>query len=558
MVKQRKRLGELLIDSGLITEAILKKALDIQKETGEKLGELLVTKGFATNEQIVEAIRKQLGIDYIDLDNVSIRQEIIDIIPEVMARKHELVPVDIINGRLLVVMSDPLNYFAIEDIRVATGYAVKTAISLRNSILENIEKYYGKSKAEKAAENYGKIYGYRKSSSDSIEEYENDSSAPIIKFINTIIDNAILNNASDIHIEPYEGEMRVRYRIDGVLREIMKVDIGMLEAVISRIKIMSELNIAEKRVPQDGRIDFKSKQKNIDLRISIVPTILGEKVVMRILDKSNFSLDLQRVGLDLDGLDKLKNIISKPYGIILVCGPTGSGKTTTLYTILNILNGNDKNIVTIEDPVEYNLKGINQMQVNNKIGFTFASGLRSILRQDPDIILVGEIRDNETAEISIRSALTGHLVLSTIHTNNAAGSVTRLQDMKMEPFLISSTIIGIISQRLVRKVCPNCGEEYISDQKEMRLLGINEKAKLKRGKGCSICNGTGYKGRTGIFEIMEVNKEIKELIDCKKSERAIEEEAQKNGTVLLREACIRKVLAGVTTIEEMLRVTYGY
>lgn len=558
MVKQRKRLGEILIDSGLITEDVLKKALDAQKKTGEKLGEFLVTKGFATNEQIVEAIRKQLGIDYINLDNVNIRQEIIDIIPEAMARKHELLPLDIINGRLLVVMSDPLNYFAIEDIRVATGYVVKTSISLRNSIIENIEKYYGKSKAEKAAENYGKVYGYKKINNESSGEYEDESSAPIIKFINTIIDNAILNNASDIHIEPYEGEMRVRYRIDGILREIMKVDIGMLEAVVSRIKIMSDLNIAEKRIPQDGRVNFKSKQKNIDLRISIIPTILGEKVVMRILDKSTFSLDLQRVGLDSDGLSKLKNIISKPYGIILVCGPTGSGKTTTLYTALNILNNNDKNIVTIEDPVEYNLKGINQMQVNNKIGFTFATGLRSILRQDPDIILVGEIRDNETAEISIRSALTGHLVLSTIHTNNAAGAITRLEDMKMEPFLISSTVIGLVAQRLVRKICPNCVEEYICDEKEMRLLGISERVKIKRGKGCSICNGTGYKGRTGIFEIIEINKEIKELIDYKKSERTIEEEAKKNGTILLREACVKKVLEGVTTVEEMLRVTYGY
>lgn len=558
MVKQRKRLGEILIDSGLITEDVLKKALNAQKETGEKLGEFLVTKGFATNEQIVEAIRKQLGIDYINLDNVNIRQEIIDIIPEAMARKHELLPLDIINGRLLVVMSDPLNYFAIEDIRVATGYVVKTAISLRNSILESIEKYYGKNKAEKAAENYGKVYGYRKVSNESSVEYEDESSAPIIKFINTVIDNAILYNASDIHIEPYEGKMRVRYRVDGILREIMQVDIGMLEAVVSRIKIMSELNIAEKRIPQDGRVNFKSKQKNIDLRISISPTILGEKVVMRILDKSNFSLNLEKAGLDSDGLNKLKNIISKPYGIILVCGPTGSGKTTTLYTILNILNNNDKNIVTIEDPVEYNLKGINQMQVNNKIGFTFATGLRSILRQDPDIILVGEIRDNETAEISIRSALTGHLVLSTIHTNNAAGAITRLEDMKMEPFLISSTVIGLVAQRLVRKICPNCAEEYISDEKEMRLLGINEQVKLKRGKGCSICNGTGYKGRTGIFEIIEINKEMKELIDYKKSERTIEEEAKKNGTILLREACVKKVLEGVTTVEEMLRVTYGY
>ncbi|KAJ51625.1 type IV pilus assembly protein PilB [Clostridium tetanomorphum] len=557
MAKLRKRLGEILIDYGLITEDVLKRALDIQKKTGEKLGELLVTKGFATNEQIVEAVRRQLGIDYINLDNINIKQEIIDIISETMARKHEIIPIDIINGRLLVVMSDPLNYFAIEDIKVDTGYEVKAAISLRSEILQNIEKYYGKSKAEKAAENYEKVYGYRKVINDN-DEYINEEAAPTIKFINSIIDNAILNNASDIHLEPEEKEMRVRYRIDGVLREIMRVDIGMLEAVVSRIKIMAELNIAEKRVPQDGRINFRSKQKNIDLRISIVPTILGEKVVMRILDKSNFSLEFEEMGLGEAELSKLKNIIKNPYGIILVCGPTGSGKTTTLYSILNILNDNSKNIVTIEDPVEYSLKGVNQMQVNNKIGFTFAVGLRSILRQDPDIILVGEIRDNETAEISVRAALTGHLVLSTIHTNNAVGAITRLLDMKMESFLLSSTIVGIVAQRLVRKICPNCIEEYLSSKGEMRLLKIDAPVKLKRGKGCSICSGTGYKGRMGVFEIMEITKEIKELIDCGKSERVIEEEAKKSGNVTLVDACRKKVLQGITTVEEMIRVSYGY
>lgn len=557
-MRQRKRLGEILINSGLITEEILGKALSLQKETGEKLGSLLITKGFATEEQIVEAVRKQLGIDYINLYELNIRPEIIEIIPEAMARKYELIPIDVINGRLLVVMADPLNYFAIEDIKAVTGYVVKTSISLRNIILENIERYYGKSKAEKAAESYGKVYGYKKPVGESEEETGDEEAAPIIKFINTVIDNAILNNASDIHIEADENDMRVRYRIDGVLREMIRVDIGMLEAVISRIKIMSELNIAEKRMPQDGRVNYRAKGKNIDLRISIIPTIFGEKVVMRILDKSNFSFGLDKIGLNSEEENKVKEIIEKPYGIILVCGPTGSGKTTTLYSVLNLLNDQSKNIVTIEDPVEYNLKGINQMQVNNKIGFNFASGLRSILRQDPDIILVGEIRDNETAEISVRSALTGHLVLSTIHTNNASGAITRLQDMGMEPFLLSSTVIGIIAQRLVRRICPSCIEEYMSEEKDMRILGLKEKRILKRGKGCSICNHTGYKGRTAIFEIIEVDRETKEIIDLKKGERAIEEQAIKNGTILLRDACIEKVLKGVTTVEEMLRVTYGY
>jgi type IV pilus assembly protein PilB len=453
-------------------------------------------------------------------------------------------------------MADPLNYFAIEEIRIATGYIVKTAIALRDSMLSNIEKYYGQSKAREAAEDYGRVYGFREKQAEEAEEYEN--SAPIIKFLNTIIENAILNNSSDIHIEPDETEMRVRYRIDGVLREMMRTNIGMLEPVVSRLKIMSNLNIAEKRIPQDGRINYRLREKNIDLRISTVPTMWGEKIVMRLLDKSNFSHNLKNLGLEAEELEKVRRIISRPYGIILVSGPTGSGKTTTLYSILSILNDISKNIITIEDPVEYNFKGINQMQVNNKINFDFASGLRSILRQDPDIIMVGEIRDNETAEISVRSALTGHLVLSTIHTNNAAGTITRLVDMGMEPFLVSSTLAGIIAQRLVRKICPNCGQEHETDEHEMRLLGIESPIKVRSGKGCALCNNTGYKGRIGIFEIMEIGKDIKELIDTKSLESQIEKTAQEQGMTLLRQACIKKVLQGVTTIEEMLRVTHGY
>lgn len=555
MAKIKKRLGEILIDANVITEEVLQKALILQRDTGEKLGETLVNKGFTTNEEIVNAIKQQLGIPLVNLDIINVRQDIIDIVPVAIARKHEAIPIDIMNGFLLVAMSDPLNYFAIEDIKIATGYNVKTAIALRNSLLDNIEKYYGKSRAQEAAKNYTKSFSSKKF--DKEKEIVDETSAPIIKFLNTIIENAMLYNASDIHIEPDEKEMRVRFRVDGVLREIMRTDVNMLSPVISRIKIVANLNIAENRVPQDGRINFKSKQKNIDIRVSTIPTILGEKIVMRLLDKSNFSMELQKIGLENYDLIKLTRMISNPYGIILVSGPTGSGKTSTLYSMLNVLNDVSKNIITIEDPVEYNLKGVNQMQVNTKIEFDFASGLRSILRQDPDIILVGEIRDNETAEISVRSALTGHMVLSTIHTNSSVGTVTRLLDMGIKPFLISSTLAGVVAQRLVRKICPNCGEEYLSDEREARLLGLDKPVKLKRGKGCSLCNETGYKGRIGIFEILEIDRDIKDLIDRNSTEGEIERLAIEKGMSTLRQSCISKVLNGTTTITEMLRATYG-
>ncbi|MBC8062737.1 MAG: Flp pilus assembly complex ATPase component TadA [Clostridiaceae bacterium] len=556
MAKIKKRLGELLVDSGVITDEVLEKALKMQKELGKKLGEVLVSEGFTTNDLIVDAVKSQLGIQSINLSTLNIRPEIIDTIPEIIARKYEVLPVDIVNGQLLVVMADPLNYYAIEEIKMSSGYVVKTAIALRDTMLSNIEKYYGQSKAREAAEDYGRVYGFKEKNVEQVEEDEN--TAPVIKFLNTIIENAILNGASDIHIEPDEQDMRVRFRIDGVLREMMRVNIGMLDPVISRIKIMANLNIAEKRVPQDGRISFRAKEKNIDLRISTAPTMWGEKIVMRLLDKSNFSLNLGTLGLDNSDLSKINRITSKPFGIILVCGPTGSGKTTSLYSILNVLNEESKNIITIEDPVEYNFKGINQMQVNSKIGFDFANGLRSILRQDPDIIMVGEIRDGETAEISVRSALTGHLVLSTIHTNNAAGTITRMQDMGIEPFLISSTVTGIMAQRLVRKICPNCGEEHLSDERETRLLGLDYPITLKKGKGCSLCNNSGYKGRIGIYEIMEISPEIRNLIDKKAPESEIEAIATKQGMVILRQACISKVKQGLTTVDEMMRVTYGF
>ena len=525
MRKVKKRLGEILVDSGVITEEMLEKVLIIQKNSGRKLGETLVAEGLTTEDQIMEAIKNQLGIPYINLDSINIPQEIINLLPEAIVRKHELIPVEEVNGQLLVAMADPLNYYAIEEIRLHSGLLVKTAICRRESILNNIEKYYSQSRAKEAVDDYVRAYGIRpKEVVQNTEEDEN--AAPIIKFLNTIIEGAILNGASDIHIEPDEVELRVRFRIDGVLKEMMRTNVGMMDPVVSRIKIMANLNIAEKRFPQDGRINYRVKDKSIDLRVSTAPTMWGEKIVMRLLDKSSFNLSLNTLGIEDKDLKRMEVAIRKPYGVILVCGPTGSGKTTTLYSFLNILNEETKNIITIEDPVEYNFKGINQMQVNAKVGFTFASGLRSMLRQDPDIIMVGEIRDGETAEIAVRAALTGHLVLSTIHTNNAAGTITRLEDMGIEPFLLSSTVVGIIAQRLVRKICPYCGEDYSTDQMEMKLLGLEFPVTIKKGKGCSFCNNTGYKGRVGIYEVMDINSELKQLIDEKRPEREIEEAAK--------------------------------
>ena len=560
MKNTKKKLGELLVDSGLITQDTLDKALILQKKTGEKLGELLVTQGFITDLQILDAMKRQLGIRDINLKNINLQQNIISILPENLARKYDVLPIDIVNGKLVVVMADPLNYFAIEEIRAATGYVVDPVIALRQDILDGMDRYYSRNTAMHAAESYIKNYKNKNFNLFDRNDEDDDTSTPVIQFIDTIIENATFSGASDIHIEPDEKEMRIRFRIDGILREILRTDIEMLDPVISRLKIMSDLNIAEKRIPQDGRILFTSKQRTLDIRISSTPTIWGEKIVMRILDKTNFHFEMDKLGLDIEDELLLKNIIKNTHGILLVSGPTGSGKTTTIYSILNLLNDVSKNILTIEDPVEYNFKGINQMQVNNKIGFTFASALKNILRQDPDIILVGEIRDAETAEMAVRSALTGHVVLSTIHTNNALGTIARLKNMDIEPFLMSSTIIGLVAQRLIRKVCPNCVEHQLSSASEMKLLNITEPITLCKAKsgGCSICSGSGYKGRVAVFEIISVDKDIKEAIASDLSEIDMEALIKKKNMPTLKNSCIKKILSGVTTIDEMLRIVYEY
>ena len=550
----KKRLGEILISEGLIVDEQLSLALDIQKKTEEKLGDILVTQGMVSYDEILYAIKRQLNIALIDLDEIHIKQEVIRILPEKLARKYTAVPVRVDNGQLIVAMSDPSNYFAIDDIRLATGYAVKPAIASQDQVQRNIEKYYDKEKAQKAAEVFQRSVVMSRNQAEKLES-ELNQDAPIIQFINTVLENAIIYKASDVHIEPEDEEIRVRYRVDGFLEEILRSDIQILEPVVSIIKIMSNMNISEKRIPQDGRFLYRASGKYVDMRVSVVPTIYGEKVVIRLLNKEDALLELSRLGFKEKEEEIIKRTIRKPYGIVLMCGPTGSGKTTTLYSFIKEVNDVKKNIVTIEDPVEYNLDGVNQMQVNNKIGFTFADGLRSILRQDPDIVLVGEIRDMETAEISIRAALTGHLVFSTIHTNNAASTISRLKDMNIQPYLLASTLAGVISQRLVRKVCPVCSTEDQASAHEKKILGVTEDVRIRKAVGCPSCGMKGYRGRIAIFEVLEVDDEIKRLIVEDASDLEIDEYARKTGMQSLKESCVSKVLAGETTIEELIRTT---
>jgi type IV pilus assembly protein PilB len=557
---RRKRLGDMLIDAQKISSEQLSAALDVQKSTGKRLGEVLVTEGFIAQEDIIKLLETQLGIPKIDMKKFVVDAKSVKLVPENLARKHELMAVQNDGVFITVAMSDPLNYFAIDDVKMASGMDVKTVIATRDDILASIERYYGGRAAERAVEDFKKEYRILEKEAEIINESD-ISSAPTVRLVNSIIEQAARIGASDIHIEAFEKEVRVRFRVDGVLQEMMRMSKQTLPAIVTRIKILSEMNIAEKRLPQDGRIETQVDGKDIDLRISTIPTIYGEKVVIRLLNKSAFLYSKEELGLSGEDINKFNRIVSNPYGIILVTGPTGSGKSTTLYSILTELNDTKKNIITVEDPVEYTIAGINQVQVNVKAGLTFANGLRSILRQDPNIIMIGEIRDNETAEIAVRSSLTGHLVLSTLHTNDAPGAVTRLVDMGVEPFLVSSSLVGVIAQRLVRKICSSCKEEYIADEWEKRLLMYNynmdERLALHRGKGCQYCGGSGYKGRIAIFEIMSITKKHRLLIDKRATTDELREySVREDGMTTLRQNAMKLVLDGVTSVEELLRVTY--
>ena len=557
MKRSNIKLGELLLYSNKITKEQLNKVLRQQKTTGQKIGEILVNEGYVTDNEIMEVLEFQLGIPHVDLEKYIIKPEVVLEIPENIARRYELIAIDKKKDYLLVAMSDPLNFFAIDDIKMLTKSEIQIAISSREAIIKNIDKFYRKESTEKMLKEFKESYEV-----DSIEGLEEKellevATAPIVKLINSIIQQAIDMRSSDIHIEPCDEDIRIRFRIDGDLHEIMRLSITSLSPIITRIKIMGKMNIAEKRIPQDGRVETKINGNEIDIRISTIPTVYGEKVVLRLLDRSNFMFSKDELGFTKNNLETFDEILRQPYGMILVTGPTGSGKTTTLYAVLKELNKDDKNIITIEDPVEYKLRGVNQMQINPKAGLTFATGLRSILRQDPDIIMVGEIRDSETAEIAVRAAITGHLVLSTLHTNDSVSSVIRLVDMGVEPYLVSSAIIGVVSQRLVKELCPDCKIPYEASYSEKSLLGLDTEQKiiLYKPKGCNKCNN-GYKGRRAVHEILTVDECMRQLIDKGASIDELRNAAEKQGMVSLLRNSVDLAIEGLTTTEEVLRAGY--
>jgi len=560
MVQEGKEmLGELLIKSGVLTKEQLERGLEEHKKTGERLGNVLIGLGFLSEKDLLKTLESQLGIPYVSLSNLKIEPSIISKIPANFVYTHNLIPIKEENGVLTVAVSDPLDIHTLDDIRLLLGYEVKAAISSKRDIDGAIKKYYGVGAAtmEKiAAESKEELVTVR----EKFDIGDMSSDASIIKFVNQVILEAFHSRATDIHIEPFENELRIRYRIDGILHETpTPTTINRFHsAIVSRIKIMADLNIAEKRLPQDGRIKVKVTDEDIDLRVSVIPTIFGESVNIRLLSKSTLLLGLEQIGLSNEDLKILNSLIKKPHGIILVTGPTGCGKTTTLYASLSKINSVERKIITIEDPIEYQLKGISQIQVKPQIALTFASGLRAILRQDPDVIMVGEIRDAETAEIAIRSALTGHLVFSTLHTNDAAGGITRLTDMGIEPFLIASSIEGLVAQRLVRILCAKCKEPYRPEADYLKEMGFpvpeGKDFVLYREKGCDECRHTGYQGRNAIFEILLITEPIKNLILKKASAGEIKHQAQKLGMKTLRDAGWDNAKEGLTTIEEVLRV----
>ena len=551
-----KKLGDILIESGLLTQEQLNEALFQQQSTGYKLGDTIVEMGLLSDIELMKALEYQCRIPYVDMSGLRIDSTTPGLISEDTAKKYCAIPVGYENGQLVVIMNDPLDFIIIDEIRYLTGKDILPKMSTRKQILAAIDASYGKENAQKAAQELEKEFDVDEMVRITEQITDEVANAPVVKLVNSIIEHAIKINASDIHIEPTEGQMRVRLRLDGVLQEVMNAPKNAHAAVITRIKIIGGMDIAEKRIPQDGRVETIIAGRSVDLRLSILPTVNGEKVVIRILGRGEVVLTRNMMGLSDTNEALFEKIVKSPHGIILVSGPTGSGKTTTLYTILKDLNQPTTNIVTVEDPVEYRMAGVNQVQVNVRAGMTFANGLRSILRQDPDIILIGEIRDGETAEIAIRASITGHLVLSTIHTNDSASTITRLVDMGIDPYLVSSSVVGIISQRLVRKICPRCKETYKPSHAEAMQLKMREPTPLFRGTGCPECGNSGYKGRTAIHEILVVTKEIRELIDRRASDDQIRTLAIRQGTTTLMDTCIKLVLDGITTTQEMIKVTY--
>ena len=567
---RKKRLGEVLVESGYLTPDQIDDALAEQKKrnNGMKFGDLLIDMGLVTDGQIVTALCQQLGYEEVNLATFQVDEDILKLADEAVLRKHCLLPFGFSpkNPNLLMVaMKDPLDIRAVDDISFVTGYQIEIHVTTEQDITTAIERYYGNAAANRMAEQLSKELEDAAKNRMTSEEGNDDSiaDAPIVKLVNQIIDTAVRKRTSDIHIEPMEDSLRIRYRVDGVLQQEMVQDISIHPAMISRIKIISGLDISQKRKPQDGRATAIVDRMEYDIRVSILPTVYGEKVVMRLTQKKGLTRDKKELGFPDEELAKFDKILSHPNGIILVTGPTGSGKSTTLYTALSELNVEGVNIITVEDPVEANIKGINQVQTNEKAGLTFASALRSILRQDPDIIMIGEIRDQETASIAVKAAITGHLVVSTLHTNSAASTITRLADMGVENYLIADSVVGIIAQRLVRRICPKCGIDSEATETEKIILGVENVSgpvKIKRaavGGQCMHCGGNGYRGRVGVYEIMPITSKLRNLISAGTRADDIEAAALEEGMKTLRMAAAGYALQGITTIEEVKRITYS-
>jgi type IV pilus assembly protein PilB len=587
------RIGELLLKEKRITAEQLQDALTYQRQNGGKLGANLVKLGYIQDEEITALLSKQYGVPSISLSQFEIDPAVIKLVPAETARKYQIVPLSRSGATLTIAMTDPTNVFAMDDVKFMTGYNVEPVVASETGVAESIDKYYGMAPTTAPATRGGGGASVQQVSGESalemaakaLEEMPSDigdvevmddleeisaealtrqgEEAPVIKLVNVILMSAISKGASDIHIEPYEKEYRVRYRIDGILYNVMTPSLKMRDAITSRVKIMAKLDIAEKRLPQDGRIKIRfndqGASKDIDFRVSCLPTLFGEKIVMRLLDKGKLMLDMTKLGFESESLRKLEAQIQKPWGMVLVTGPTGSGKTNTLYSSISRINTPETNIMTAEDPVEFNLPGVNQVQVRENIGLNFAAALRSFLRQDPNIILVGEIRDFETAEIAVKAALTGHLVLSTLHTNDAPSTINRLMNMGIEPFLVASSLNLVCAQRLVRRVCANCKEPEDLPPPALEQIGFSQEdarsVKAFKGKGCEKCNGTGYKGRVGLYEVMEISDELRELVLVGASALELRRKAIEEGMITLRGSGLRKIKDGVTSVEEVLRET---
>ncbi|MGA1790847.1 MAG: type IV-A pilus assembly ATPase PilB [bacterium] len=593
----KARLGEILVQSNIITHEQLLQALEEQKKSGGRLANVLTKLGFLKEEDALFYLSKQLGVPSVDLRNFDIEKDVVDIVPVSLVKKYHCIPLNILGDTLTIAIVDPTDYIAIDDISFSTGFNIETVLTTESLFEQSVNRYYKKQKSANLdvldydpdneepkqksrsqathevsdeeildLNNFdnivkGALENVEVVDEESTQETLTEMDAPIVKLVNGILLKAINSKTSDIHIEPYEKAFRVRFRLDGVLKKVMGLPPKIRNAVVSRIKIMSKLDIAEKRLPQDGRIKLKlGKNSAMDFRVSVLPTLFGEKVVLRLLDKSNLQLDMTKLGFEPDSLERFQDAIHSPYGMVLVTGPTGSGKTTTLYSALNQLNNEETNIMTAEDPVEFNLIGINQVQVHENIGFTFASALRSFLRQDPDVVMVGEIRDLETAEIGVKAALTGHLVLSTLHTNDAPSTIIRLLNMGVESFLVSSAVVLVLSQRLTRKICPDCKEKIDIPKELLRKIGfteeeINKGFEIYKGKGCSKCSNTGYKGRLALYEVMKITDPLRDLIVHGSSTEELRALARKEGMRTLRESGLRKIKEGLTTVDEVLSVT---